>query len=90
MRLLLTNNWFEEVDEENEDRMENFYTPFQVHLRLKIPVDKFRWQWKVKNSMLILNGKANVLRDLKPIIKPYGDLKYIEPDTNNKRLYAMK
>jgi len=58
--------------------------------KLKIPVDKFRWQWKVKNSMLILNGKTTVLRVLKPLIKPYGDLKYIEPDTNNKRLYAMK
>ena len=58
--------------------------------KLKIPVDKFRWQWKVKNSLLILKGKTTVLCVLKPLIKPYGDLKHIEPDTNNKRLYAIK
>lgn len=54
MRLLLTNNWFEEVDEENEDRMENFYTPFQVHLRLKIPVDNM--EYKMALQMLGLIG----------------------------------
>ena len=58
--------------------------------KLEIPVDKFRWQWKIKNSMLILKGKTTVLCVLKPLIKPYGDLKHIEPDTNNKRLFAMK
>ena len=58
--------------------------------KLNIPVEKFRWNWKVKNDKLIIKGKTTVLCVLKPLIKPYGDLKHIEPDTNNKRLYAMK
>lgn len=59
-------------------------------LKFNIPVEKFRWNWKVKNSKLIIKGKTTVVCVLKPLIKPYGDLKHIEPDTNNKRLYAMK
>ena len=55
-----------------------------------IPLDKFRWNWKVKNSTLIIRGRTTGLCVLKPLIKPYGDLKHIEPDTSNKRLYAMK
>lgn len=39
MRLLLRSNLFEEIDPENEERLENFYTPFQIKLRLKVPVD---------------------------------------------------
>lgn len=58
--------------------------------KLKIPVQKFRWQWTINKSMLVLKGKTTVVCVLKPLIKPYGDLKHIEPDTNNKRLYAMK
>lgn len=58
--------------------------------KLGIPVDKFRWKWSDKNSTLILKGKTTVLQVLKPITKPFGDLKHVEPDTNNKRLYAMK
>lgn len=57
--------------------------------KLKIPVDKFRWRWTLKNSKLTLKGRTTVLCVLKPLIRPYGDLKHIEPDTNNKRLYAM-
>lgn len=58
--------------------------------KLNIPVEKFRWNWKVKNSKLIVKGKSTVLCVLKPLTKPYGDLQHIKPDTNNKRLYAMK
>lgn len=59
-------------------------------LDMGIVVDKFRWSWKVKNSKLTIKGKTTVLCVLKPLIKPYGDLEHIEPDTKNKRLYAMK
>ncbi len=58
--------------------------------KYNIPVDKFRWNWSVKNSTLTIRGRTTGLVVLKPLIKPYGDLKHIEPDTNNKRLYAMK
>ena len=59
-------------------------------IEMGIIVDKFRWSWKVKNSKLTIKGKTTVLCVLKPLIKPYGDLEHIEPDTKNKRLYAMK
>lgn len=58
--------------------------------KLNIPVDKFRWKWSDKNSKLTLKGKTTVLCVLKPITKPYGELEHMEPDTKNKRLYAMK
>lgn len=58
--------------------------------KYNIPVDKYRWNWSVKNSTLIIRGRTTGLMVLKPLIKPYGDLKHIEPDTSNKRLYAMK
>jgi hypothetical protein len=58
--------------------------------KYSIPVEKFRWNWSVKNSKLIIRGRTTGVCVLKPLIKPYGDLKHIEPDTNNKRLYAMK
>lgn len=58
--------------------------------KYKIPLDKFRWNWNVKNSTLVIRGRTSALCVLKPLIKPYGDLKHIEPDTSNKRLYAMK
>ena len=54
MRLLLLNNMFEEVTEENEDRLENFFTPFQIHLRLKIPVDNR--EYKMALQMMGLMG----------------------------------
>lgn len=54
-----------------------------------IPVDKFRWRYNVKGNKLIIKGKTTVLCVLKPLIKPYGDLQHIEPDTENLRLYAM-
>ena len=55
-----------------------------------IPLEKFRWSWTVKNSSLVIEGRTTGLCVIKPLIKPYGNLKYIEPDTSNKRLYAMK
>ena len=58
--------------------------------KYNIPLDKFRWKWNVKNSTLVIRGRTTGLCVLKPLIKPYGDLKHIEPDTSNKRLYAMK
>ncbi|QNM86231.1 hypothetical protein H9W90_03670 [Polaribacter pectinis] len=58
--------------------------------KYNLPLEKFRWNWSVKNSKLIIRGRTTALCVLKPLIKPYGDLKHIEPDTNNKRLYAMK
>lgn len=58
--------------------------------KLNIPLEKFRWTYKVKNSKLTIKGKTSVLCVLKPLIKPYGELEHIEPDTTNKRLYAMK
>lgn len=39
MRLLLESNMFEEVSDDNIDRLDNFYTPFQIKLRLKVPLD---------------------------------------------------
>lgn len=58
--------------------------------KYKIPVDKFRWNWSVKGNKLVIRGRTTGLCVLKPLIRPYGDLKHIEPDTSNKRLYAMK
>ncbi|CAL2077861.1 hypothetical protein [Tenacibaculum sp. 190524A02b] len=55
---------------------------------LKIPVDKYRWNWKVKNNTLVIKGLSTVLCVLKPITKPYGDLEHVKPETSNKRLYA--
>lgn len=58
--------------------------------KLNIPVHKFRWRYRVKDSQLTITGLSTVLCVLKPITKPYGDLEHVKPDTNNKRLYAMK
>tara|TARA_R110001632_G_scaffold210521_2_gene335618 strand:+ start:4855 stop:5931 length:1077 start_codon:yes stop_codon:yes gene_type:complete len=55
-----------------------------------IPIEKFRWRSFTKGNKLIITGKTTVLCVLKPLIKPYGDLQHIEPDTENLRLYAMK
>ncbi|MDX8554742.1 hypothetical protein MK851_14060 [Tenacibaculum sp. 1B UA] len=58
--------------------------------KTNIPVEKFRWSYTVKNSQLIIKGKSSALCVLKPLTKPYGELEHVKPDTNNKRLYAMK
>ena len=56
----------------------------------KIPAAKFRWNWSVKGTTLVLYGRTTGVCVLKPLIRPYGDLKHVLPDTNNKRLYAVK
>lgn len=53
-----------------------------------IPLEKFRWRSMKKGNKLIIKGKVTVLCVLKPLIKPYGDLQHVEPDTENLRLYA--
>lgn len=37
--LLLKNNFFSQIEEDDEDTLESYFTPFQARLRLKIPVD---------------------------------------------------
>jgi hypothetical protein len=59
-------------------------------LKLGIAIEKFRWRWTVKNSLLIIKGKTTGLCVLKPLTKPYGDLEHVKPDTSNLRLYAIK
>jgi hypothetical protein len=58
--------------------------------KCNIAVEKFRWNWSVKGDLLVIRGRTSGLCVLKPLIKPYGDLKHVEPDTSNKRLYATK
>lgn len=65
---------------------EGLYTEF---VKLNIPLEKFRWTSKVKNSRFTIYGSTTGLIVLKPLIKPYGELEHVKPDTNNKRLYAM-
>jgi hypothetical protein len=55
-----------------------------------IPLEKFRWRAIKKGNTLIIKGKTVVVCILKPLIKPYGDLQHITPDTDNLRLYALK
>jgi hypothetical protein len=79
---------------ENQDELMDFIKLQEVLYakveQLNIPIEKFRWSYQLKNSTLIIKGKTTGLVVLKPLIKPYGELEYITPDTNNKRLYAMK
>lgn len=55
-----------------------------------IPLEKFRWRAIKKGNTLTIKGKTVVVCILKPLIKPYGDLQHIKPDTDNLRLYASK
>ncbi|MFY0604249.1 MAG: hypothetical protein JXQ93_09880 [Flavobacteriaceae bacterium] len=55
-----------------------------------IPLEKFRWRVIKKGNSLTIKGKTVVVCILKPLIKPYGDLQHITPDTDNLRLYALK
>lgn len=79
-----------ELQEEVMDFIEQKEELYSEIKKLNIPLEKFRWNWSVKNSTLTIKGKTTGLIVLKPLIKPYGELEYIQPDTNNKRLYAMK
>jgi hypothetical protein len=69
--------------EQDENLMAELHT-------YNVPIEKYRWTWEVKNSKLTIKGRTTGLCVLKPLLQPYGDLKHIEPDTKNKRLYAMK
>jgi hypothetical protein len=79
---------------ENQEEIMDFIEQQEVLFfeveQLNIPIEKFRWSYQMKNSTLIIKGKTTGLAVLKPLIKPYGELQHITPDTNNKRLYAMK
>lgn len=55
-----------------------------------IPLEKFRWRAIIKGNKMTIKGKTVVVCILKPLIKPYGDLQHITPDTDNLRLYASK
>ena len=78
-----------EIQEEVMDFIEQKEELFSKIKTLNIPLEKFRWTWSLKNSKLTIKGKTTGLVVLKPLIKPYGELEHIKPDTNNKRLYAM-
>jgi len=80
---------FENQDEIIDFIEQNEVMSFEVE-QLKIPIHKFRWYYSLHNSTLIIKGKTTGLVVLKPLIKPYGELQYITPDTKNKRLYGMK
>jgi hypothetical protein len=58
--------------------------------KYNVPIEKFRWNWSVKGTLLVIRGRTTGLCVLRPLTKPYGDLEHIKPDTNNKRLYAIK
>lgn len=58
--------------------------------KYNVSIDKFRWNWSVKASKLVIRGRTTGLCVLKPLVKPYGELEHVKPDTSNKRLYALK
>jgi hypothetical protein len=78
------------IPEEIMDWIEQDEKLMKVLSSYNIPIEKFRWRSIVKGNKLIIKGKTTVLCVLKPLIKPYGDLQHVEPDTNNLRLYAIK
>ena len=79
-----------EIAEEVMDFIEQQEDLYSEIEQLNIPLEKFRWNWHYKNSTLIIKGSTTGLTVLKPLIKPYGELEHITPDTKNKRLYAMR
>ncbi len=68
--------------EANEDLSNEFNT-------YNIAIEKFRWKTSVKEGELVIKGITTVLCILKPLIKPYGDLQYMEPEIDNLRLYNV-
>ncbi len=62
----------------------------KVMAKYNIPLEKFRWKSYTKGNKLVIKGKTTVICVLKPLIMPYGDLKHIEPDVDNLRLYALR
>jgi hypothetical protein len=77
------------MPEEIMDWIEQDEEISKVMSTYNIPLEKFRWRSTVRGNTLIIKGKVTVLCVLKPLIKPYGDLQHVEPDTDNLRLYAM-
>lgn len=77
------------LPEEIMDWIEQDEELSKVMSKYNIPLEKWRWRSTVKGNKLIIKGKVTVLCVLKPLIKPYGDLQHVEPDTENLRLYAM-
>lgn len=77
------------LPEEIMDWIEQDEELSKVISKYNIPLEKYRWRSYVKGNKLIIKGKTTVLCVLKPLIKPYGDLQHVEPDTENLRLYAM-
>ncbi len=78
------------IPEEIMDWIEKDENLVKVIGKYNIPIEKYRWRSFIKGTKLIIKGKTTVLCVLKPLIKPYGDLEHIEPDTENLRLYAVK
>ena len=76
------------MPEEIMDWIEKDEELSKVMSAYNIPLEKFRWRSVVKGNQLVIKGKVTVLCVLKPLIKPYGDLQHVEPDTENLRLYA--
>ena len=62
----------------------------KVMAKYNIPLEKFRWRAYKRGNKLVIWGKTTVICVLKPLIMPYGDLKHVEPDVNNLRLYALR
>jgi len=78
------------IQEEIMDWIEQNDELYATVEKMNIPIEKFRWKSYKEGNKLIIKGRSIALCVLKPLIKPYGDLQHIEPDTENLRLYAMK
>ncbi|MEO9570056.1 MAG: hypothetical protein ABJH82_06395 [Polaribacter sp.] len=57
-------------------------------LKLNIPIEKYRWNYKVKNNKLIILGKTTVICVLKPITIKTKIVKYVTTKINNTSLYS--
>ncbi|MCG1036899.1 hypothetical protein [Polaribacter sargassicola] len=56
-------------------------------LKLNIPIEKYRWNYKVTNNKLIILGKTTVICVLKPLITTKKSVKHSLTDINNTDLY---
>ncbi|WP_405604581.1 hypothetical protein [Polaribacter sp. Asnod1-A03] len=56
-------------------------------LKLHIPIEKYRWNYKVKNNKLIILGKTTVICVLKPITTKKETVKHVLASTKNTDLY---
>ena len=55
---------------------------------LGIPMEKFRWDSKIKNNILTINGKTTVLCVLNPVMDSYDPAEYSVPEVTHPRLYT--